>query len=140
MDDKKQKKVVPKGQYHDPRSAANVYLKCILKSIIELFSLGYAAFSLGYEQREKLHELSEHNLELSKLRTGRRRLVELRHEVEKSPIEGWHHAPVDQLSLEELKLYKRKYEELSKMFTQAIEERTTDSHGYNFDDPHSTHS
>ncbi|XP_010026736.2 agamous-like MADS-box protein AGL62 [Eucalyptus grandis] len=198
MDNKTQKKDAPKSRSRDPSSAADLYSECPLESIVELFTLGYAALSLGRprkqdtrraidiysdcaldsiivlfrlgqaalslgcpqnqaslgrvedpgtspshvvsqsegEQRENLHELSEQNSEFSKrLGAARKDLVELRREVEKSPIEGWWHAPVDQLSLEELKLYKRKYEELSKILTKAIEDRTTDSHVNDSEEP-----
>ncbi|KAF8037702.1 hypothetical protein BT93_B0529 [Corymbia citriodora subsp. variegata] len=136
MSKRNQKKVASKGRSRDPRRAVDVHSKCMLETIIELLGLSYAALQPGGERREKQHELSEQNSKLSKkLKAERKRLVEFRQEVEKSSIEGWWQAPLDQLSLEDLKLYKREYEQLSKIFAQAIEDRTTDCHGFNSDDP-----
>ncbi|KAI6695831.1 hypothetical protein NL676_023541 [Syzygium grande] len=82
------------------------------------------------EQRVKLCELSEQNSELSmKLRAERKRGVEFLRELEKCPIRGWWEAPVDQLCLGELKLRKRRYEEVSKILIQALGDRTADSDG-----------
>ncbi|XP_030460778.1 agamous-like MADS-box protein AGL62 [Syzygium oleosum] len=151
----------------DPRSAADIYSECALESMIVLFGLGNEALSLGRpccqvspnrvedprasashavrqsegKQRAKLRELSKQNSELStKPRPTRKCRVELRRELEKCPIKDWWEAPVDQLSLEELKLHKRRYEELSKMLIQAIGDRTADSHSNNSDDPPRTAS
>ncbi|KAL3724746.1 hypothetical protein ACJRO7_029845 [Eucalyptus globulus] len=151
----------------DPRTAADIYSDCALESIIVLLKLGDEALSVGCsrlqacldrvedpgtslscvarqsedEQGAELRELSEQNSALSKkLRAARKYPVELRREVQKSPIKGWWEAPMDQLSLDELKLHKRSYEELSKMLTQEIEDRTTDSHGNKSDDPCGTNS
>ncbi|XP_010040162.1 uncharacterized protein LOC104428941 [Eucalyptus grandis] len=151
----------------DPRTAAKIYSDCALDSIIVLLKLGNEALLVGCpreqaclgrvedpatspscavrqskgKQRTELRELSEQNSELSKkLRAATKRPVQLQREVQKSPIKGWWEASMDQLSLEELKLHKRMSEELSKMLTQEIEDRTTNSHGNNSDDPCGTDS
>ncbi|KAK3414896.1 hypothetical protein EUGRSUZ_H00198 [Eucalyptus grandis] len=141
MDNRTQEKVVSKGRSRDPRRAADAYSESALEKIIVLFRLGYAALQSKGKQRTELRELSEQNSELSKkLRAATKRPVELQREVQKSPIKGWWEASMDQLSLEELKLHKRMSEELSKMLTQEIEDRTTISHGNNSDDPCGTDS
>ncbi|KAI6694163.1 hypothetical protein NL676_021873 [Syzygium grande] len=151
----------------DTRSATDIYSDCALESIIVLFRLGNEALSLVRpsnqaslgrvedpgtshshalrqsedEDMATLREPSEQNSELSKKpRAARKRLVEFRREVEKCPMKSEWEALLDQLSLEELKLHKRRHEELSEMLTQAIEDRTTDSHESNSDDPPSTDS
>ncbi|KAI6695830.1 hypothetical protein NL676_023540 [Syzygium grande] len=130
--------------------------------MIVLFALGNKALSLGRpccqsspnrvkdphasashavrqsegEQRVKLRELSKQNSELStKPRATRKRGVELRQELEICPIKDWWEAPVDRLSLEKLKLHKRRYEGLSKMLIQAIGDQKADSHSNNSDNP-----
>lgn len=146
----------------DPRSAAEIYSDCALDSIIVLLSLANENLSLVRphdqailgqvedpgtslslavrqsegQQRAKLREVSQQNSELSnKLRASRKPFVELRREVEKCPIKHCWTVLVDQLSLEELKLHKRRCEELGKMLTRAIEDRTSDSHGNDSVDP-----
>ncbi|KAI6695829.1 hypothetical protein NL676_023539 [Syzygium grande] len=116
----------------DPRSTADIYSEYALESMIVLFGLGNEALSLGCpfcqtspnrvedpracashavrqsegKQRAKLRVLSKQNSELSTiLRAARKCGVELWRELEKCPIKE---APVDQLSLEELKLHKRR--------------------------------
>ncbi|KAF8037701.1 hypothetical protein BT93_B0528 [Corymbia citriodora subsp. variegata] len=132
MDNKTQKKVALKSRSHDPKGVAAIYLKSLLELMMELFNLGYAASSVRREQTVQLREPSEQNSELSmKLRAARKRGVELQLELAKCPIKGWWEAPIDQLSLEELKLHKRRYEELSRMLIQAIGDRATDPHSDN---------
>ncbi|KAI3440817.1 uncharacterized protein J3R85_003048 [Psidium guajava] len=88
-----------------------------------------------------LRELSKQSLELEKkIRAERKRGVKLRREIEKCPVKGWWEVPIEQLSLEELKLHMRRFEELKKMLTQSIGERATDPHGNNSDQPPRTGS
>ncbi|KAI6694161.1 hypothetical protein NL676_021871 [Syzygium grande] len=143
----------------DTRSAAEINSDCALESIIVLFRLGNEALSLVRPSNQASLGLVEDpgtslscalrqskgkqmaELQLSKNpRAARERLVEFRREAEKCPIKGEWEALLDQLSLEELKPHKRRSEEFSMMLTQAIEDRTTDSHGNDSDDPPSTDS
>ncbi|KAL3726701.1 hypothetical protein ACJRO7_031580 [Eucalyptus globulus] len=126
--DKTQKKAAPKN------------CSCGFKIAGRVKDLGTSAsHALRQSQDEpgaNLRELYEQNLELEKkIRAERKRGVELQREVEKCPVKGWWEEPIEQLTLEELKLHQRRFKELSKMLIQSIGDQAIDSHNNNSDDP-----
>ncbi|KAI6695823.1 hypothetical protein NL676_023533 [Syzygium grande] len=131
--DKTEKKAAPKNRSRDFKATGRVKDPDA--------SASRALRQSQDESVARLRELSKQNLELEKkIKAARKRGAELQREIEKCPTKGWWEVPVEQLSLEELKLHQGRFEELSEMLIQSIGDRATDSQGNNSDHPPSTDS